>query len=65
MNSASFFAIDTPTLEPPQHGFTTHGNGTYSSLWPFFNVIPLGTGTPSVASIFFVRCLSIEIALLR
>ena len=42
--------METPTLEPPQQGFTTHGNGTYSILWPFRKVIPLGVGIPSVTN---------------
>ena len=66
--SSAVFAMVTPTLDPPQAGFTTQGRGSSSSLTVFSkrsSVTPLGIGIPSGIRIFFVISLSMHKALLR
>ena len=64
LNSSSLLTIDTPTLEPPQQGLTTQGNGTYSTLCPLWSAMPLGIGIPSGTRTFLVSSLLIDMALL-
>ena len=70
LNSAASLTIVTPILDPPQHGFTTHGSVsgsfvTSSSRFSFFMAMPLGAGIPALANSCFAIPLFMAIALLK